>query len=337
MRTRRPIRLVHASFPLLVALAGAGCGNAPDIRAAPDSASAAAPSGGSPTAVYDCAGTAVEARFDGGAAALLIDGETVLMTPIPAASGARYEGSRADGVRIEWWTKGEGQRLSIAGHAPSECSHAAYRARGNEPFWSIDAIGDTLRWTTPSAPAPIVFGNARRAGRDDGFDVSATQDGATITLSSTDALCRDSMSGMPHPHTVTVRINGASYRGCGGDPGALLRHREWTVVDIAGAGVEGPRPTLAFMADGGVGGFAGCNRWRADATLTDEGLAFGPAASTRMACPEAAMAVEQAFLAALVKVTRHDVDEADHLLLKAGDDTVIRATPAAADAGPPGD
>jgi heat shock protein HslJ len=63
--------------------------------------------------------------------------------------------------------------------------------------------------------------------------------------------------------------------------------------------VPGTAPTLSFGPDGQVSGSAGCNRfvgrWRADgATTTVE-----PTATTRMACGEAAMAQERAYLEAL--------------------------------------
>jgi hypothetical protein len=55
-----------------------------------------------------------------------------------------------------------------------------------------------------------------------------------------------------------------------------------------------------------------------------------------MAClDDTASKQESDFLAALGRVTRFDVDANGELLLKAGDDTVIRATRAAADAGQP--
>jgi heat shock protein HslJ len=62
--------------------------------------------------------------------------------------------------------------------------------------------------------------------------------------------------------------------------------------------------TMAFSADGKVGGSAGCNRY--SATYTSEGhkLTFGPAAATRMMCatPERIMEQEQQFLTALETV-----------------------------------
>ena len=350
MRPRRHARFAPLSFALLAALSGTGCEQDADGSTAPASASpssdatpAAADAGlkeGAsvpvPMVAYDCAGTVVQASFDGDTAALLLDGETIPMAAVPSASGARYQGLRADGVPVELWTKGDGMTLAIAGHSYPDCrrtalavetADATYRARGTEPFWSIEAIGNTLRWTTIDAPEPIVWSDARRTDREDGFDIAATRDGAMLALSTMDALCRDRMTGMPYPHTVTVRIAATDYRGCGGDPRELLLGREWSVSIIDDASARQPAPTLRFTGDGGVGGFGGCNRWRAAATLSGEGLRFGQAASTMMACDAEAMAQERAFLDALATVTRHDFDAAGALLLKAGDTTVLVAMP----------
>jgi len=69
-----------------------------------------------------------------------------------------------------------------------------------------------------------------------------------------------------------------------------LTGTEWTVVELAGTPVTatpGPRePYLAFLANGKVGGADGCNRLSGTYTAKPpNGLAFGPVASTRMACP----------------------------------------------------
>lgn len=314
---------------------------------APDAVATPAPGPSAPVA-YDCGGTAVQASFDGDNATVLLDGESIPLSTVPAASGARYQGARADGVAVELWTKGGSATLSVAGNAYPECaratpadaatvmtSEAAYRARGNEPFWSIESIGDELRWTTPDTPEAVVWNGVTRSERADGFDLSARRDSGTLALAATATICRDSMSGMPYPHTVTVRVGGQEYRGCGGDAVALLSANEWTVTSIGGSAAGERPPTLQFMADGSAAGFGGCNRWMSPTKLTGEGLSFERAASTMMACPEPAMTTEQAFLDALAKVTRHDFDEAGHLLLKAGDETIIVAAKASpADTAP---
>jgi heat shock protein HslJ len=75
-------------------------------------------------------------------------------------------------------------------------------------------------------------------------------------------------------------------------PAALtsLTGTEWTIVELAGAPVTskpGPRePHLSFLANGKVAGADGCNRVTGSYKATPpNGVTFGPAASTRMACP----------------------------------------------------
>jgi heat shock protein HslJ len=116
----------------------------------------------------------------------------------------------------------------------------------------------------------------------------------------------------------------------------VLTPNAWTVASIGGVAMNGRPPTLEFSADGQASGFAGCNRWTSSAVLSGEGLRIGMAAATRMAClDDTASKQESDFLAALGRVTRFDIDTNGDLLLKAGDDTVIRATRTAADAGQP--
>ncbi len=82
--------------------------------------------------------------------------------------------------------------------------------------------------------------------------------------------------------------------------------------------LAGTSLTMAFSADGMVGGSAGCNRYTAAYTSEGQKLTFGPAAATRMMCarPERVMEQEQQFLKALESVaTAHF--EGDRLDLRA--------------------
>lgn len=355
-----PQRLAPATFLAALAVFASGCQrdtdatsapvDAPSAAATPASppeAPAAADAPASPTA-FDCGGTAVQASFDGDNATLLLDGESVALATTQAASGARYEGTRADGTSVEFWSRGGTALLTVAGTTYPECRQVAppagdagtpdaattWRARGNEPFWTVEIGGGELRWTTMDSPEALVFSVDQPVHEVESFSISAATVSSdtparALALTAEKTLCRDSMSGMPYPQTVTLRIDNVEYRGCGGEPMALLTANEWTITSIAGTDFDSSAPTLTLQADGSAGGFAGCNRWSAPMTLTGEGLGFARAAATMMACPEDDMRVEQAFLDALSKVTRHDFDEAGRLLLKAGDETIIVAAPAA--------
>lgn len=79
----------------------------------------------------------------------------------------------------------------------------------------------------------------------------------------------------------------------------------WTVRRIAGFDLpaDARRPTLRLDAETAqASGFAGVNRFTGSYELDAEGLSFGPLASTRMAGPPEAMALEQVYLEALSRV-----------------------------------
>jgi heat shock protein HslJ len=72
-----------------------------------------------------------------------------------------------------------------------------------------------------------------------------------------------------------------------------LANTSWVLI------TDAPQPpTLAFETDR-ASGFAGCNRWFASVGRTDQAMSFGDVGLTRMMCPEAQMAVETNFTAAL--------------------------------------
>ncbi len=71
-------------------------------------------------------------------------------------------------------------------------------------------------------------------------------------------------------------------------------------------------PTLIITGDGQVSGNAGCNSYFGALTVTDDTLSFGQMGRTLMACEDARMALEDAYLAALADAERFTV--ADGLL-----------------------
>src|SRR5690242_13082597 len=76
------------------------------------------------------------------------------------------------------------------------------------------------------------------------------------------------------------------------NPLASLEGTSWNAVEVNGTAVAGDvtaserRPHLVFGADGRVSGSDGCNRLTGPYSVNgSNGLAFGPLAGTRMACP----------------------------------------------------
>ncbi len=68
--------------------------------------------------------------------------------------------------------------------------------------------------------------------------------------------------------------------------------------------LDSTAPTLEFPAEGQAAGNASCNRFTGPVTVAGDSVTFGPLAVTRMACPEAVMSQESAYLEALGKAER---------------------------------
>ena len=203
---------------------------------------------------------------------------------------------------------------------------APFRATGNEPSWRLD-IGsaemtlltnfgqDRLVAATPTAQ--VSGGTTKYVTRTDQGELKAT---------IVNQLCVDSMSGMPHPQSVTLVVGGKTLAGCGGEPASLLQGAEWTVVEIGGAPIiVGSRVTLAFAPDSRVSGHASCNDFTGAYTLSGEGLAISSVAGTRMMCDAALMDQERRWLDAIGGVQRFSIAADGALLLQTGDARTIKA------------
>lgn len=251
------------------------------------------------------------------------------LSPAPAASGARYV--MAGSEETFFWSKGEAATLSLCGEALPECALAPlpgpeFRAGGNEPGWDLAVKGG-------EAVLTLDYGAERRVaplpppGIDaDGATVIASEAlGAAIRIE--EKLCHDDATGMPHPFSVSVALEGRTLAGCGGRPLDLLLGGEWIVEELSGAALAGDgRPTLLFVeAEGRVAGFSGCNRYNAGVSLTGESLTFDRAAMTMMACAPEVMARERAFADALEAAAGFDIVEGALLLRDAAGGAALRA------------
>ncbi len=80
------------------------------------------------------------------------------------------------------------------------------------------------------------------------------------------------------------------------------------------------------LDEGTVGGNAGCNTYNAAFETNGDLISFSPAATTRMACPEPAMQIEQAYLAAFEQTSQYRID-GDTLVLidEDGNDLLVYA------------
>ena len=182
---------------------------------------------------------------------------------------------------------------------------APLRARGQEPSWSLQLTADQLQW---QAGDQTFTAQMRPQPSASGMRLAGMHEGKIIEVWTKARVCRDSMSGMPHPYEVLVRLDERRYAGCGGEPATLLQG-EWQISALAGGLPPGAQLTLQFDARGRVSGRAGCNRYTSSSTLSGEGLRIAPGATTRMACAPALMDVESRYLRQLEAVQRFDIGD----------------------------
>lgn len=93
----------------------------------------------------------------------------------------------------------------------------------------------------------------------------------------------------------------------GGLAGKTWTLVSWGSVDSPQTPVEGSTITLVF-SETGVGGSAGCNSYSGSFTYDNSTLAFGQMIRTLMACEEALMTQEDAYLAALSTASGYTVN-----------------------------
>lgn len=191
---------------------------------------------------------------------------------------------------------------------------------GQEPAWRIRATESSLTLTldlgarTHTAPVQAIRSGPFRV------DLRGQSSDHILEVSILRSVCRDVMSGMPYPLTLEVRLDGSEpLRGCGGDPGSLLRTGQvWEVIQMDGiATLDSSRPSLRFDQETGrIEGSASCNAYGASFTLTGESLTFGtPAIDSQRPCDPSTLAQEAAFLERLGAVYQMDFSSEGWLVL----------------------
>jgi heat shock protein HslJ len=201
-----------------------------------------------------------------------------------------------------------------------------FRATGNEPSWRLDVNAGEMTLLTNFGQTRLVAPLPQARTKDGKTTYVGRTDQGDLTANVVDTVCMDSMSGMPHPQSVTVVLGEQTLTGCGGEPASLLHGAEWTAVSIDGKPlVAGSKPTLSFAPDGRLTGHSSCNRYMTQYTLSGEGLAIGQPAGTRMMCEAPLMDQEQAFLSALSSTQGFAIAADGSLLLRTGDGRTVEA------------
>lgn len=259
----------------------------------------------------DCGGRLIDIGFAGDAARLRVGPQVFELQPEAAASGAKF----GDGAGTGFWSKGNRATVTLDGADLPECVPVIAPtlplvARGNEPGWVVTLSHEG-----------VVYSGQDGTKREVPLPATTEADGATVfddgnglVVRVTDSLCRDTMTGMPHPYAVDLTLDGAELSGCGGEPRALLAGA-WNLVELPGVTLpDGAQPTLEIAGDF-MSGASGCNRFTGGIALSGEGLSLTPGGMTMMACEEPQMQLEAAYIDRLGRVSLFDIDEAGRLVL----------------------
>jgi heat shock protein HslJ len=191
-----------------------------------------------------------------------------------------------------------------------------FRARGNEPGWSLTLDDNTMTLVTDHGSASRVMPTPPVQSTAAGRRYATESDGKDVVVTISDRPCADNMSGMPFPANVVVQLDGRELSGCGGEPVSLLTGNEWVVEDIDGKWIiDNSRASLNFGDDGRVYGRASCNTYSATFTLTGEGLTVANAVTTDKACATSLMQQEARFLETLQRVQRFEIGPTGELIL----------------------
>ncbi len=272
---------------------------------------------------FRCGTTEVEVGFLDQRTRMRIDGETIDLIQVRAASGARYEA--AEDPQTFFWSKGDTALVGYGGEQLPECSavapasEAPLSARGNEPGWSLELDGDRAVVNLDHGTRTIESRVTQRQVVGETTVVRLADE--AIAISITPHLCADDMSGMPHPFGVSIEMPNRTLYGCGGEPRTLLTGPAWRVESIEGAAVPDASPvSIELTGDGQIAGSGGCNHYTGSYSLTGEGLFISPLASTDTDCPERAQQLEQHLFSFLKAVIRFEIDPGGALILVTAED-----------------
>ncbi|MEH6491163.1 YbaY family lipoprotein [Halopseudomonas sp.] len=207
-----------------------------------------------------------------------------------------------------------------------------FAARGNEPGWVLKVDSERMSLSRQNVPTTILTPTPTTTREQDSYRFNASTEANSVIVDVTPQLCRDSMTGMPYPYEVSVKVNGDTLTGCGGAAQSLLTGREWIVEDVDSKGViDNTQMSLNFTNEGLLGGRAACNQYTTSYQLSGEGLQTKAIASTQKACSEALMNQDEHFLEVLGDVARFEIDDTGALILTTTDNRTIKARAAEAD------
>ncbi|WP_445663957.1 MliC family protein [Fodinibius sp. AD559] len=178
--------------------------------------------------VYNCSDTLqFTAHVTKDSTWLFLSDTTLKVMPVKAGSGARYEGNS-----YLYWSKDNEAILqkpqgsfTTCQFVPEERSWAAaklrgvdFRALGQEPGWFLEIQKeDQLKYVGNYGADTLIVEppvpETDHQGRRTVYRAKSAQQ--TLELVIAETPCTDNMSGFDFPQTVTITVDGETYRGCG--------------------------------------------------------------------------------------------------------------------------
>ena len=150
----------------------------------------------------------------------------LVLGQVRSADGAKYQ----DGP-VTVWTKGlEVALLEVGGQTFTDCTHDPqrdpwaeakrrgmnFRAVGQEPGWHLEIRwGERIRFVYDYGEREVVTPAPEPTGEEATRTYHAETEAYDLTVTITDEPCTDAMSGERFEKTVTVELDGETYRGCG--------------------------------------------------------------------------------------------------------------------------
>jgi heat shock protein HslJ len=199
-------------------------------------------------------------------------------------------------------------------------------AQGNEPAWTLTFSKSRLLFVTELGRRQqtwLLPLNATSAG---GQSFHSNDNSATLTVNR--LICRDTMTGMPYPAVVLFSAEGKSWKGCGGNPLALLTGKTWRIIAMNDKALqESTSIWLTIRPTGDVNGSTGCFRFRSTLMANGEGIRFKPMNTTWPSCIPASMHQAYQFITKLSNVRRFDLDENGTLSLFGDGQSILKALP----------
>ncbi|WP_304640098.1 META domain-containing protein [Pseudomonas sp.] len=280
------------------------------------------------SSILECGQLQISAGYEGADLILQVAGDRYRMLPVRSASGARFEAEGDPSTRFS--SKGENALLVLQGQPYPECVPPGllpqpFTARGNEPFWDLTMEHQQL--SLNRIDEQLLDAAPYEAGVADSNSQSYMVDAdPPVEVEVHREVCYDSMTGIPYPARVEVKLADAILQGCGGQPERLLQGVEWVFEEIAGdAPLTDSRVSLIFYPNNRFAGQASCNNLMGEYELTGEALTLSRAVTTRKACSAAVMEQEVRFVDTLERVRGFAFADDGSLMLLTRDEEILKA------------